>query len=77
MQTTFDFVSPATLEEGQDYYHFETLLGQSGEGQITIVKFLSYDPCPAMAIIEDETGHRRCCRDELFLLVSRTDGSGG
>jgi hypothetical protein len=63
---------PPTFVEGLQY-----LLKNGGsESGPTPVRFLRYDPCPAIVIVADPVGQvLRCPREDLFLLNGISDGS--
>lgn len=67
-KTTFQFIRPYSLEYGKVYFYREREF--DGERKTpSIVKFVTYDPCPAIVIIRDFGGRRnRCLRDDLFEL---------
>jgi hypothetical protein len=66
--TTFQFIRPHSLESRKVYLYREREL--DGECRIpSIIKFVTYDPCPAIVIIRDVRGRNiRCSRDSLFEL---------
>ena len=58
---------PKTLSGGEAYIWRENT-GLAGNPSTQAVTFVSYDPCPAFAIVRDAEGKRwRCPRDEIFL----------
>jgi hypothetical protein len=65
---------PATLTPGAAYLWLRSGYGQTPP-ETAAVRFLSYDNCPAFAIIATPAGGRqRCPRDELY--ESRLGGEG-
>jgi hypothetical protein len=57
---------PETLEEGEKYLWQENteLAYDASPQQVT---FVSYYPCPALVVIQDEEGKKcRCLRGEIF-----------
>ncbi len=65
---SIQFIRPYSLIGGKDYFYRE---GELYGTRITtsIVKFVAYDPCPAIVIIIDPSGRKiRCQRDNLFEL---------
>jgi len=57
---------PPSFENGFSYlYQERDAVGQRQE--ISVVKFLDYDPCPAFMIVQILDGSRiRCLREDLF-----------
>jgi hypothetical protein len=57
---------PLSFENGFSYlYQERDAVGQRQE--ISVVKFLDYDPCPAFVIVQILDGSRlRCLREDLF-----------
>jgi hypothetical protein len=66
--TTFQYFRPQSLESGKVYLYREHRV--DGEfGALKIVKFIAYDPCPAIVVIRDTGGLKtRCLREDLFEL---------
>jgi hypothetical protein len=67
MLTETQLVRPQTLQEGNHY-----LLVQpspvEGAPASQAVLFVGYCPCPALVLVETETGEKmRCEREKLFL----------
>lgn len=59
---------PETLEEGKEYLWQENTRSANGPS-IQQVTFVSYHPCPAFVVVQDEEGKRwRCLREEIFTL---------
>jgi len=66
--TTFQYIRPQSFECGKDYLYRERQLDGVRRAP-SIVKFIAYDPCPAMVIIRDFDDRKsRCLRDDLFEL---------
>jgi hypothetical protein len=66
--TTFQFTRPQYFESGKVYLYREREV-DGNRGAPSIVKFVTYDPCPAILIIRDFVGRSsRCLRDDLFEL---------
>jgi len=62
----FQITRPLSFENGFTYlYQERDAVGQRKE--ISVVKFLEYDPCPAFVIVQILDGSRlRCLREDLF-----------
>jgi len=66
--TTFQFNRPQSFESGKVYLYRERWVDGKRRAP-SIVKFVTYDPCPAIVIIRDFGGRKtRCLRDDLFEL---------
>lgn len=66
--TTFQFTRPEYFERGKVYLYREREVDGNRRAP-SIVKFVTYDPCPAILIIRDFFGRKsRCLRDDLFEL---------
>ena len=66
--TTFQFIRPQSFDSGKVYLYREREV-DGNRGAPLIVKFVTYDPCPAILIIRDFVGRKtRCLRDDLFEL---------
>jgi hypothetical protein len=62
------FIHPYSLERGKDYFYREREI-DCKHNTFFIVKFVSYEPCPATVIIQELSGRKiRCPRDDLFEL---------
>ena len=63
---TIQLFRPYSLEKGKDYLYRERGIDPERKKPL-IVKFISYDPCPAIVIISDPSGCKiRCPRADLF-----------
>ena len=62
----FQITRPLSFEDGNIYlYQDRDAVGQRKE--ISMVKFLDYDSCPAFVIVQILDGSRlRCLREDLF-----------
>jgi len=62
----FQITRPQSFENGNTYlYQERDAVGQRQE--LSDVKFLNYDPCPAFVIVQIMDGSRlRCLREDLF-----------
>ncbi len=66
--TTFHFIRPQSFDSEKVYLYREREV-DGIRGAPSIVNFVTYDPCPAIVIIRDFSGHKtRCLRDDLFEL---------
>lgn len=67
MIPNFQITRPLSLENGKIYlYQDRDAVGQRKE--ISMVKFLGYDSCPAFVIVQILDGSRlRCLREDLFI----------
>jgi hypothetical protein len=64
---TSKHVRPETLVPGKQYLLIEDPR-DGGPRYIIPVTLIAYDPCPAVILVCESTGHkRRCAREGLFL----------
>jgi hypothetical protein len=67
------FQRPLTFEDNEGYFLHE----HDAENQLlasTRVIFVTYAPCPAFVIVQNEDGkYVRCSRDDLFVLRNIPD----
>ena len=69
---SIQFVRPYSFARGKEYFYREREI-DCERNSPSIVKFVSYDPCPAIVIISDPSGRKvRCPRDDLFELKANS-----
>jgi hypothetical protein len=66
----FHLTKPSTFMQGIPYLVHERNAGGQRE-DISVVKFINYDPCPAFVIVQKADGIRlRCLRDDIYTLTN-------